>query len=117
MKKNIKFYHIRIIIYCISILIVAFVFTGKIATSCYFYDNFHILCPACGLTRATISFCRLNFCNAYNYNGFYTCVILPLALLLIINDIYIIMRRIILHKKGISFIDIIFGKKEDFQWA
>lgn len=114
MKKNIKFYYVRIIIYCISILTIALVFVGRISISCYFYDNFHILCPACGLTRATISFCRLNFCGAYNYNGFYTCVILPLVLFLIINDIYVTIKRVFLYKKGISFIDIIFGKKEEF---
>lgn len=114
MKKSIKFYHIRIVIYCISILIIALVLAGKISTSCYFYESFHILCPACGLTRATINFFKFNFYNAYNYHGFYTCVILPLALLLVTNDIYVTIRRAIFHKKGISFIDIIFGKKEVF---
>lgn len=114
MRKNIRFYHIRVIIYCISILIIALVYTGRISISCYFYNNFHILCPACGLTRATINFCRLNFFEAYKYNGFYTCVILPLALLLIINDIYIAIKRLLFNKKGISFVDIIFGKREEF---
>lgn len=114
MKKSIKFYQIRMIIYCTSILIIGFVFAGKISAPCYFYNNFHILCPACGLTRATINFFKLNFCSAYMYHGFYTCVILPLALLLIINDIYVTIKRAIFHKSGISFIDIIFGKKEVF---
>ena len=66
-SKNEKFGIVRAIIYIISIVLILLVVIGKIKTSCYFKDNFGIICPACGLTRATISIIHLNFYEAIQF--------------------------------------------------
>lgn len=113
LKKE-KFGIVRAIIYIISIVLILLVVIGKIKTSCYFKDNFGIICPACGLTRATISIINLNFYEAMQYNLFYTVVLIPLVLFLVINDVYILIKRFIFKKKGISFVEIIFGGKSNW---
>ena len=106
-----KFMLIRMIIYIVSISLVALVVLGKMTTSCYFLDNYGLLCPACGLTRATIAIVSFDIQNAMKYNLFYTVVLMPLLTILILNDIYVFIKRFILGKKDISFIEIIFGEK------
>ena len=106
-----NFMKIRMIIYIISIILVALVMLGTIQTSCYFKDNFNIYCPACGLTRATISIVRFDFRDALSYNLYYTTVLIPLLLILVINDIWVFVKRFILKRKSISFIEIIFGER------
>ena len=58
-KKIDLFALIRAIIYVISIILVVLVQIGIIKTSCFWYDNYGILCPSCGLTRATKSIIQL----------------------------------------------------------
>lgn len=106
-----KFMQIRMIIYILSAILVALVVTGKMTTSCFFLDNYGIICPACGLTRATISIVSLDIKSAMEYNLFYTVVLVPLLFVLIINDVYVFAQRFIMNKKKISFIEIIFGEK------
>ena len=106
-----KFMMIRIIIYIISLVLIAVVVSGKMTTSCYFVDNYGVLCPACGLTRATIAIASCDIKMAIQYNLFYTVILMPLLLVLISNDIYVFVRRFIMKKKDISFIEIIFGEK------
>ena len=48
------------------------------------------------------------------YNLFYTVVLIPLVLFLVINDVYILIKRFIFKKKGISFVEIIFGGKSNW---
>ena len=43
-SKNEKFGIVRAIIYIISIVLILLVVIGKIKTSCYFKDNFGIIC-------------------------------------------------------------------------
>lgn len=107
--KKIKFEHIRLIIYIISIFLSILVMLEKIKLDCYWKEKFEILCPACGLTRATLNFMKLNFKEALHFNAFYTCILLPLVLFLVINDVYIIFKRYITKKKDISFIEIMLG--------
>lgn len=106
-----KFMQIRMIIYILSAILVALVVSGKMTTSCFFLDNYGIICPACGLTRATISIVSLDIKSAMEYNLFYTVVLVPLLFVLIINDVYVFAQRFIMNKKKISFIEIIFGEK------
>lgn len=111
-KKN-KFAFVRIVIYIISIILVILAQIGILKTSCYWYENYGITCPSCGLTRATNSILKLKFKEAFEYNAIYTCSLLPFLILLIINDLYILTKRYILKKEDISYIEIILGYKEN----
>ena len=111
-KKKLKFQDVRLVIYIVSIIIVLFVFIGKISPKCFFYENYGFLCPACGLTRATISILQLKILNAIKYNAFYTLVLMPLLAILLIDDIYTIVKRMISkNEKSFSFVEIILGEK------
>ena len=72
--------------------------------SCYIYDTLGILCPACGITRATQAIFNFNFLLAIEYNAYYTLVLFPIFMTLLIDDIICI----IFNKK--SFVDIIFDE-------
>lgn len=112
MKKKIKFEDIRLFIYACSLVIIFFVVIGKIEMKCFFFENFGIQCPACGLTRATIAVLHLNFVEAIKYNAYYTLVLIPLIMILIINDLYVVIQRKINSKKHLpSFVEIILGVK------
>lgn len=107
--KKIKFEHIRLIIYIVSVFLSILVALEKIKIDCYWKENLGILCPACGLTRATLNFMKLNFKEALNFNAYYTCILLPLIIILVTNDIYTIFKRYITKKKNISFVEIMLG--------
>lgn len=109
--KKIKFEYIRIIIYIISLILTLLVFLGKINITCYYKEHFEILCPACGLTRATANILQLKFRDAYELNAFYTCVLIPFVSILVINDIYVICKRHITGIKDISLVEIMLGEK------
>lgn len=106
-----RFMIIRMCIYTISIVLTILVAVGKIKTSCFFQDNFGLTCPACGLTRATISLLNLDFKGAVSYNTYYVLVLMPLVIGLVANDVYVFIKRFIMKKKSISFIEIIFGER------
>lgn len=110
--KKIKFEYVRAIIYIISLILTLLVFLGKINFSCYYKEHFGILCPACGLTRATINILQFKFIEAYKLNAFYTCVLVPFVTVLVINDIYIILKRHITGIKDISLVEIMLGEKK-----
>ena len=110
--KKIKFMHIRLIIYVSTIALLFFVYFGKIKTECYFNKVYGLLCPACGLTRATINIIKLNFGEAIKYNKFFSCVLVPFVFILIVDDIYVILRRLIFKKKSISLVEILTGESK-----
>lgn len=111
--KKMKFEYVRLFLYMVMIIIVACVVSGSITTSCYFKDNYNILCPACGLTRATINILKLNFIDAYKYNAFYTVVLAPFSLVIIFNDVYVIIKRLITRKKEFSIVEIVLGEAKN----
>lgn len=111
-NKKIKFYNVRMIIYIISVILVLFVFVGKISPKCYFYENYGFLCPACGLTRATISILKLKINDAISYNAFYALVLMPFLMFLIIDDVYNIVKRSVCKEQNrYSIVEIILGEK------
>lgn len=110
MKINkIKFEYVRLLLYVVMIILVAGVAMGKVTTSCYFKDHYNFWCPACGLTRATIDILKLNFAEAFKYNAFYTVVLVPFSFIIISNDIYVIIKRLITRKKELSIAEIVLG--------
>ena len=55
--------------YAIVLIIIFFTFMQiKYGTVCYFYALTKFRCPACGLTRATISLLKGNWKAAFSYN-------------------------------------------------
>lgn len=110
--KKIKFMYVRLLVYICTIIILFFVYNGKIEAKCYFYQSSGLLCPACGLTRATINIIKLNFTEAIEYNQFFTCVLIPLVFILVVDDIYVILKRLIKKKKSISLVEILTGENK-----
>ena len=113
--NNKKFENVRLVLYIVSIIIAIIALITNYQSSCYWRDRYGILCPACGLTRATISFMKLNFKAAFEYNAFYTCILLPFILFLVINDLYTILKRKTTRNKDISFVEIILGEAKNEQ--
>lgn len=111
--KKVRFEYIRLCLYAIMVILVICVANGSLTTSCYFKENYNILCPACGLTRATISILKLNFKDALKYNAYYTLVLAPFSLIIIFNDIYVIVKRLLTHKKELSIAEIILGEAKN----
>lgn len=103
--KNLKY--LRIILYILVIIsLILLKITGfSLLGECYINKNFGLLCPSCGITRATESLLNLDFTKALSYNSFYVLILLPIFLVLAINDIICM----ILKKK--SLVDIIFDAK------
>ncbi len=103
MHDKFTFKKFRILLYIIlGILLCIFKFTNFLIDSCYIYQNFHILCPTCGITRATIAILNLDFVNAIHYNAYFTLVLFPIFLVLTLEDIYCFIR------KKRSLVDVIF---------
>lgn len=95
---------IRIILYIIlAILLILLKFTNIFMFNCYINDTFHVLCPTCGITRATIAILNFDFLYAISHNAYYTLVLFPIFFILFIDDIVCLL----LNKR--SFVDIIFG--------
>lgn len=102
--KNLKY--IRIIIYIVILVLLCILkFTNRSNFGeCYINKNFGLLCPSCGITRATESLLNFNFSLAMTYNSFYTLVLLPVFLIFLIDDITCMIT------KKRSFVDIILGE-------
>ena len=49
-------------------------FTG-LSFPCFYYKNFGIQCPGCGLTRMFMALIHLDFVSAFMYNPFMFCVL------------------------------------------
>lgn len=108
--RKVKFEYVRIIIYVVSICFAILAAIDKINLSCYWQEKYGILCPACGLTRATISILQFKFREAFELNAFYTSVLIPFVLILVVNDLYVIIKRHITKKKDISLVEIMLGE-------
>lgn len=110
MNKKIEiFSYIRLAIYTAAIIAAVMLIKGKITTSCYWNNRYGILCPTCGMTRATINILKFNFKEAIRYHAVYTCVIFPLAFIWVVNDIYVIIRRWLQMNEKLSIIEKICG--------
>ena len=107
--KKIKFDLVRLAIYIISTILVIYVVTKNVKIPCYWNENYGMLCPSCGLTRATKNILQFKFNEAAKNNVFYTAIIVPFLFVLLINDWYIIFKRYILKKKDFSYVEMILG--------
>ena len=55
---------------------------------CPFENFFGVLCPGCGTTRAFVSVLRFDFVEAFGLNPLFVLFILPVAVLIILQDIF-----------------------------
>ena len=83
LKKDLKNYWYAILLVIIYILTMEIIFHK----TCIFQILFHIDCPGCGLTRATISLFKGNIKESLHYN--YSCIFWLITILLFIIDRYI----------------------------
>lgn len=94
---------IRIAVYVL--LLVSWIFLRLSSENnfgaCYINENFGILCPSCGITRATKAILSLDFSFAIELHAYYVFVLLPVFLFLLIDDVICI----ILNRR--SFVEII----------
>lgn len=104
-----KFEYVRIILYIVGILFLIMVAIGKVNIPCFWKENFNIICPSCGITRATKCALTLKFRDALQYHLLYTGIIFPFLILLWVNDIYVITKRRITGKADFSYIEIVCG--------
>lgn len=98
-----KFRRFRIILY-IGLGVALFFLSLSDDTNfgeCYIYENIGVLCPSCGITRGVKAILSLDFASSFNYNRFYVLILLPLFLILMIDDIISIIR------KKRSFVEVI----------
>lgn len=102
---------VRIVAYILVVLAVVLCANGKIYLGCMFFEEFGIICPTCGATRATLAMLRGNIISAIEYNAFYSLVILPFVIFLILEDLYVIITRCVFKKTRISLIEVMFGGK------
>ena len=97
--------YIRIVVYIVILIsVILLKYTDLINVRCFVNDNFGILCPTCGITRAMKGIVSFNFSYAINKNAYCTLVLFPIFMILLIDDII----SMILKKK--SFVDIILGE-------
>lgn len=80
-----KFLSIVGLYFLISITI-KILFSVDVLIPCLWKSLFHIECPGCGLTRASIELIQLNFVKAYKFNPLIF-LILPFGLLYVFIDI------------------------------
>lgn len=102
---------IRLALYLFLVIAVVLCVKGKIYLKCTFIEKFGIECPACGSTRATLAILRGNIISATEYNAFYSLVIFPLTVFLVLEDVYTVVKRSIFKKFKVSLIEVMFGGK------
>ena len=83
LKEDIKNYWYAVLIVIVYMVVMELIFHK----TCIIQVLFHVDCPGCGLTRATISLLKGNIKEALHYN--YTCIFWLLTILLFIIDRYI----------------------------
>lgn len=104
-NRNKMLKYIRIAVYIIiAIILIIIKTTDTPLWTCTINENFGILCPTCGMTRAIEAIFSLDFALAIERNAYCTLVLFPIFTILFIDDIICM----ILKKK--SFVDIILGE-------
>jgi len=102
-RKTLKY--IRIFAYILLIIfLIMLKYLDNMHWTCYINENFGILCPTCGITRATKAILNFDFILALKNNAYYTLILLPIFAILLIDDIICMITK----KK--SFVEIILGE-------
>jgi len=107
MKYIIKFAPIRIVFYIVFFGFFAILSThsAESGSLCVLYNAIGIICPSCGITRAFTNFMHGNFISAYSYNEILTLFFAPAAILVALQDTFMIIKRYFSKKKTISMLE------------
>lgn len=75
---------------------------------CFTYTHFHIVCPACGITRAFSCLMHGQWVLAYEYHPLFTLCIAPICTFLFAQDTYTIITRITKKQTKRSILEFFF---------
>ncbi len=75
---------------------------------CMLYRLTGAVCPGCGSSRALNNLLHLNFQRALAFNPVLTLFVFPAFAVMLINDIYVFITRLIKKQKKYSFIEYLF---------
>ncbi len=89
--KRVKNLRIKLVFTAVYFLLVAILFMGGVP--CFFKATFGVLCPGCGMTRAVVSACRLDFITAFRYHPMFWSM--PLVYLYILFDGRLFNKRVV----------------------
>lgn len=115
LNKNSRFVFscLRIAVYIVIAITIILLIENKMYFRCYFKENFNLLCPSCGATRATISIFKGDIMQAAKYNLIYTLAVFPIIMFMIIEDIIVIFLRLIKKTKASSLFETMFEIGEE----
>ncbi|HHZ05811.1 MAG TPA: DUF2752 domain-containing protein [Clostridiales bacterium] len=84
--KQIYIAHKKIVNIAVGLLLLLIAAVSIIAldSGCVFRKTFGIICPSCGLSRAVLSLCRLDFAGAFYYHPMVYS--LPILLLYVLKN-------------------------------
>lgn len=116
MEKQIWFNRIficiRLVVYILIIYVTFRLINNNTRILCFWNERYGILCPSCGATRATLSILKGDILKAFNYNLVYTISIFPLACIFIIEDVIMMLLRILKITKKRSLLETFFDIEE-----
>lgn len=104
-NRNKLLKYIRLVIYILMIIFILLLkYTNTIKFVCFINENYGILCPTCGITRAIAALSNFNFSLAVQRNAYFTLILCPIFIVLVVDDILCMIKG----KR--SFIEIILGE-------
>ncbi|MFZ2539067.1 MAG: DUF2752 domain-containing protein [Oscillospiraceae bacterium] len=111
MSGNEKKLIVRLLIYgtgCVLILVYIFICQKGYGIPCLFNEIFDIVCPSCGASRAFIAIILGEFQSAIGFNPVFTLALYPILFILLLQDIFVAIQRVIKKQDEISIIEFVF---------
>ncbi|MDF2686741.1 MAG: hypothetical protein K0S55_1924 [Clostridia bacterium] len=98
---------LRIIFYIIFFLFFILLSqeSAEAGSLCAWYNLFGFVCPGCGTTRAFTNFMHFDFIRAFMYNPMLTLLLAPWSIFIALQDIYIIILRLLRKTEKLSIIE------------
>ncbi|MFA6627654.1 MAG: DUF2752 domain-containing protein [Bacilli bacterium] len=76
---------------------------------CFTYSEFHLVCPACGITRAFGHIMHGKIALAFRYHSLFTCCIFPISTFLFVQDTITVIKRWRKQPTKASIIETLLG--------
>ncbi len=113
MSENEKKLIVRLLIYgtgCILVLMYLWISQMGYGIPCLFNELFSIVCPSCGATRAFISIVSGDIQSAIGFNPIFTLALYPIFFILLLQDIFVAIVRVIKKQDSISIIEFLYNR-------
>ena len=109
MTKKTFFSVVRILVYVAFLLFFALIPMEIIekGSLCQWYNTFGIVCPTCGFTRGFSNFMHFDFAKSYMYNPVLTLFAAPAVILIMIEDVFVMIKRWLKKTEEMSFAEFI----------